>query len=391
MNNKLALYGGTPIRFKKDKQKFPIGKEEKKAAIEVIKSGFLSAFRGGKHVQIFEKEFANFCDCQFGIATTSGTTALHTAISSIGLKKGDEVLVPAFTFVSSASVILQENATPVFVDIDDSFCMDTDDLEKKITPKTKAIVVVHLFGNPADMEKIMKIAKKYSFKVIEDCAQAHGATINNKKVGSFGDFGCFSFFQTKNMTCGEGGMVVTNDENLYKKAKLKREHGSLQKEDGSWYNYEELGYNYNMTEIQAAIGLEQLKKLPLLNHKRQQNSSVYKKLLKNLDLKFILERENTENVCHNFPLLLPKCLVDKRDLFVKALKAEGVWADVCYPKPLFRTNLFINLGICGKCPAIEDVSSRIINLPTDPTITKEYVVDTCNAVKKCLKVFLDDK
>lgn len=390
MENKIALYGGSPVRSKKDKQEFFIGTQEKKAAIAVIRSGILSSFRGGKYVKTFEQNFSSFCGCKFGVATTSGTTALHTAISSIGLNRNDEVLVPAFTFVSSASVILQEGAKPVFVDIDHSFCIDIDDLERKITPKSKAIIVVHLFGNPVDMKGIMEIAKKYSLKVIEDCAQAHGASINGKMVGSFGDFGCFSFFQTKNMTCGEGGMVVTNNEELYKKAKLKREHGSLQKEDGSWYNYEELGYNYNMTEIQGAIGIEQLKKLPTLNRKRQKNANLYKKLLTNLNLEFMKEREGSEVVFHNFPVLLPKSLVEKRGLFVDALKTEGVWADICYPKPLYSTNLFVNLGIKGECPIIEDVSSRIINLPTDPKITKDYVIDTCKAIKKCLNYFSNE-
>jgi dTDP-4-amino-4,6-dideoxygalactose transaminase len=388
MKNKLAFFGGKPIRVKRKLKSGKIfGKEEEKKVLKILKSGILSCFRGGPYVKEFEKKFAEFCGCKFGLATTSGTTALHTALAALNLKQGDEVIVPAFTFVSTASVIIQERLKPVFVDIDETFCIDSKDIERKITSKTKAIIPVHLFGNPADMPRIIEIAKKYSLFIIEDCAQAHGASIQGKRVGSFGDFGCFSFFQTKNMTCGEGGMVVTSNKNLYLKAKLKREHGSPEITGGSWYNYQELGYNYNMTEIQAAIGTLQLKRLEKFNKKRIKNANLYRRLLCKQPLTFIKDRPNTLNVYHNFPMLLPKCLSSKRDVFVKAVRAEGVWIDVCYPKPLYKTPLFIKLGIRGKCPFTEDVASRIVNAFTDPTIPKDYIHDTCRAIIKCLNYF----
>jgi perosamine synthetase len=385
-NQDLAINGGSPVRTIKDKRQYTIGEEEKAMVMKVMENGILSAFRGGEFVREFENKFSDFCGCKYGIATTSGTTALHTAVSALGLKPGDEVIVPAYTFVSTASVVIQENATPVFADIDESFNLDMADVKRKITPKTKAVIVVHLFGNPANMEELMKVARDKSLVVIEDCAQAHGAILNNKKAGSFGDFGCFSFFQTKNMTCGEGGMVITNDSVLYSKAKRKREHGSLDIPGGSWYNYEELGYNYNMTEMQAAVGLAQLDKLPRFNEKRIENGKRYRKLLADTNLLFI--KDNGVNVYHNFPILIPAELSPKRDEIVSAIRAEGVWVDVCYPKALYQTNLFINMGIKGDCPMTENVASRMITAFTDPLVSKDYIEDTCKAIKKCISYFL---
>lgn len=388
MKNKLAIYGGKPIRGKrKFKSGRIFGKEEERKVLRILRSDILSCFRGGPYVKEFEKKFASFCGCEFGLATTSGTTALHTALAALNLKRGDEVIIPAFTFVSTASVIIQEGGKPVFADIDETFCINPNDIEKKITPRTKAIIPVHLFGNPADMSRIIEIAKRYSLFIIEDCAQAHGASIREKRVGSFGDFGCFSFFQTKNMTCGEGGMVVTNNKNLYLRAKLKREHGSPETPGGNWYNYQELGYNYNMTEIQAAIGIVQLKRLEKFNLRRIKNANLYRKILYKQPLTFIKDRPDAVNVYHNFPMLLPKHLSSKRDIFVKAVRSEGVWIDICYPKPLYKTPLFINLGLKGKCPFAEDVASRIVNAFTDPTLSKDYIYDTCRAIIKCLNYF----
>lgn len=388
MSQNLAIYGGTKIRDAIDPRVSPIGLRERKAVNSVLDSGLLSAFRGGPRVLEFEEKFAHYCGCRYAMTTTSGTTALHAALSACELNPGDEVVVPALTFVSTASVVLQENATPVFADIDDTYCMDPEDLERKITKKTKAIIVVHLYGHPANMPAILAIARKHKLRVIEDCAQAHGASIHDLKVGAFGDFGCFSFFQTKNMTCGEGGMVTTNNERLYEKCRLRREHGSPRTAGNSWYNYEVLGFNYNMTEIQAAIGIVQLSRLPQLNRKRVANAQHYRRLLSSLPLSLPPVHAGYSNVYHNFPVLLPGALAAKRDLIVEAIRAEGVWADVCYPLPLYRTELFARRGISGDCPRSETFASSIITLFTDPQIQPDYLRDTCLALHKCISYFL---
>lgn len=379
--SELALLGGKPIRTKSKWKSSPFGIEELKAVRRVIESGLLSKFRGGPEVKKFEQEFASYIDTQYAIATTSGTTALHTALSVLSLKEGSEVIVPALTFVSTASVVLQERLKPVFVDVDKTFCLDPKDLEKKITKKTKAIIPAHIYGHPSNMALITKIARCGDLFIIEDACQAHGAAVGNKKVGSIGNFGCFSFFQTKNMSCGEGGMVTTSDKSLYKAARLKREHGSPL-DSPSWYFYQTLGYNYNMTEFQAAVGREQLRKLDQFNRRRIINAKKYIKVLENKGLSFIETRPGYKNVFHNLPVLLPLSLRKKRDFFVEALQAEGIPVGVAYPCPLYKTRLFIKAGVEANCPRAEEVASRIFNLFTDPTIDPSLINDTQKAIEK---------
>jgi dTDP-4-amino-4,6-dideoxygalactose transaminase len=281
MKTKLAIHGGRPVQ-KSGKIKSAIGKEELLAAKNVVKGGVLSSFRGGNEVRSFESSFAEYVGASNGLATTSGTTALHTCVAALGLTPNDEVLVPALTFVSTASVVVQESAKVVFVDVGDDYCMDPGDLERKITPRSKAVIPVHLYGRPAPMDEIRKIAKKFNLVVIEDACQSHGATYKDSKTGSLGDAGCFSFFQTKNMTCGEGGMITTSSADYYDKLCQRREHGSP-RSSTTWYNYEVLGYNYNMTEVQGAIGKVQLAKLDTMNNARIANAKLYDESLGGLD------------------------------------------------------------------------------------------------------------
>jgi len=386
--NKLAIFGGEPIRKEPFVWKSSIGEEEKKAVIEVLESGRLSVFRGGNKVRKFERKFSDYCNSNYGIATTSGTTALHTAVSSLGIGPEDEVIVPSLTFVSTASIILQQGARPVFADIDkESYCMSAEDLESKITKKTKAIIPVHIFGHPAEMNKILSIARKHSLYIIEDAAQAHGAEYKGKKVGSFGDCGCFSFFQTKNMTCGEGGMVLSNDLGLYQELRLRREHGSPENQK-TWYVYDILGFNYNMTELQAAIGIVQLEKLDYFNKRRRENAKFYFKKLKKTSLVLPQIKKDIYHVFHNFPVLLPKEISEVRDNFILAVKAEGVPIDVCYPSPLYKSKIFNELNGGVFCPNTEDISSRIITLFTDPCLTKKDLKDISDAVMKVSEYYI---
>jgi len=390
MVNNLAIFGGNPVSANQLVRPSPIGRSEINAVARVLNSGVLSKAGRGKNVKIFEKKFAQFHNLKYAITTTSGTTALHTAICSLGIKQGDEILVPNLTFVSSASVVLQQNATPVFVDIDPiTFCMITDDLESKITKRTKAIMVVHLYGHPAEMNKIIKIAKKYNLKIIEDCAQSHGAKYKGKRVGTFGDIACFSFYQTKNLTCGEGGMIITDNEKLYKVCASIVDHG-LVNGNLQGYDYDRLGYNYHMTEIQAVVGIEQLKRLERMNTQRIINANKYKHILRGEGLIFQDDNKNINHVYYVLTALLPKKLKDKRDWFVDAVRAEGVEINKIYPKPLSESELFSSFNDGSLYPNTFDITMRLFNFYTNPGVTDHYIKKTCEAVKKVLN-YLNSK
>jgi len=390
MTNKLAIFGGKPISVKKLVKPSPIGKPEINAVMRILNKGILSKAGRGENVKTFEREFVQFHNLKYAITTTSGTTALHTAICALNIKKGDEILVPDLTFISSASVILQQQATPIFVDIDTTtFCIDTADMEKKITEKTKAIVVVHLYGHPVEINTIIKIAKKHNLKIIEDCAQSHGAKYKGQYVGTFGDIACFSFYQTKNLTCGEGGMVLTNNEELFKSCSSIVDHGLI---NGNLqgYNYDRLGYNYHMTEIQATIGIEQLKKLKRMNKQRANNANKYKKILKDTELIFQDDNKNINHVYYVLTALLPEKLKNKRDWFVDAVRAEGVEINKIYPKPLHEAKLFSPFSKKNQCPNTSNITTRLFNFYTNPGVTDNYIKLTCDAVKKVLN-YLNDK
>ena len=254
-----------------------IEEEEINAVIDVMKSGMIA--QGPKVIE-FEEEFAKFVGAKYGIATNSGTSALHVALLAAGIGEGDEVITTPFTFAATGNSILYTGARPVFVDIDpETFTIDPSKIEEAITDKTKAIMPVQLYGQSADMDAIMKIAKEQDLIVIEDAAQAHGAEYNGVKVGNLGDMACFSFYPTKNMTTSEGGMITTNNEEFAENAKIYRAHGSATK-----YHHDVLGYNFRMTDIGAAIGIEQLKKLESFNDKRIENAKYLNEALADCDL-----------------------------------------------------------------------------------------------------------
>src|SRR3989339_8180 len=381
-SEKLAIFGGNPVFKKKIPILSMIGKEEKEAVFNVLESGILSQSRQGYYVGLFENSFAQYFKNKYAVSTSSGTTALHTAICTLGIGSDDEVLVPALTFVSTASVVLQEGARPVFVDINpDTFNIDMGDLEKKITKKTKAIIIVHLYGNPNNAIMIEKIAKKYKLIIIEDCAQAYGALFKDEYVGGFGDISCFSFQQSKNMICGEGGMVITNNKNLYKKCATIVNHGLINS-DLQKYDYDRLGYNYHLTELQAAIGIEQLKKLKVMNCLRRKNANLYKKYLRDTELIFQKETDNSQSTYYCLTALLPERFKNKRDWFVEALRAENAEILRLYPLSLPQTKLFKRESPI--CPVAMNVSGRLFNFLTNPGITEEYVKKTCKAVRKVL-------
>lgn len=250
--------------------------------LKYLTDAFLSTWISstGKYIGIFEENFAKFCDCKYGIATSNGTTALHLALISLGIGIGDEVIVPDLTFAATINSVIYTGATPVIVDIEkDSWCIDPFEIEKAITSKTKAIIPVHLYGQPCDMDKIMTLAKKYNLCVIEDCAEAHGAKFKGEIVGSFGDIGCFSFYGNKVITTGEGGMCVTNSKEVCEKIKVLRDHG-MNKSRRYWHDV--IGYNYRMTNLQAAIGVAQLERIDEILLERKNLENEYRERLQEL-------------------------------------------------------------------------------------------------------------
>lgn len=387
----LAIHGGTPVCNKVIGKKLALGKEEFCAVNKVLESGILSMAGRGYFVKEFENNFAHFHGVSYAITTTSGTSALHTAVAAIGITFGDEVLVPALTFVSSASVIVQQGGIPVFVDVNMcDYCINVDDLISKITEKTKAIVLVHLYGAPVNMKKVLLIAEKFNLRVIEDCAQAHGARYHEKLVGTFGDMACFSFYQTKNMTCGEGGMVITNDEDLYKVCRSLSDHGII---NGNLYayDYERLGYNYHMSELQASIGIEQLKKLDSMNIIRRKNANRYRELLNDTPISFQNDDLNNYHVYYSLTALLPERLINQRDWFVDAVRAENVEINKIYPVSLNKTKYYLKYCSENLCNNAENISARLFNFYTNPGVSTEYIEKTCDAVKKVLNYLLYEK
>ncbi|TFG29521.1 MAG: DegT/DnrJ/EryC1/StrS family aminotransferase [Promethearchaeota archaeon] len=321
-----------------------ISEEEKKAVMKVLDSRLLSSL-AGKVVETFEREFAEYIGVKHAIAVNSGTAALHIAIASLDIGPGDEVIVPPFTFIATASSILHNNAIPIFADIDNqTYTLDPESVKKTITPKTKAIIPVHLAGVTADMDSLLEIAEKNNLFIIEDACQSHGAKYKGKKVGSMGDLGAFSFYPSKNMTTGEGGMVTTNSNKLARQCRLLKHHG-----EPYWYTYNRLGWNYRMTEIQGAIGRVQLKKLDEYIKIRNANAQYLTdgvNEIKGIDSPYIPEYCEP---AYNYWIgrIHPELIgLDKDQFISKFPKGKTL-----YPKPLYETKLFQQkIGYPKGCP-----------------------------------------
>lgn len=347
-----------------------ITKEEEKAVLSVLRSGILAQ---GEKVNKLEKRFSSYVGTKYAIAVSNGSLALLLSLLAHGIGKGDEVITTPFSFIASSNAILFASAKPVFVDIDaSSFNINPDLVEEKITKKTKALLIVHLFGCPCQMDKILKIVKKHKLILIEDACQAHGAEYKAKKVGSFGT-GCFSFYATKNMTTGEGGMITTNDKMIADKIRLLRNHGSKVR-----YYHEELGFNFRMTDIQAAIGVEQLKKLDKLNGIRVRNALIFNKMLDGI--KGIITPKilpDIIHVFHQYTIRVTKEFSLTRDELAEKLKAKGIQTGIFYPLPIHKQKLYQRLGYNDRLPVSERISKEVLSLPVHPGIIKkniEYII-----------------
>jgi perosamine synthetase len=347
-----------------------LGEEELEAVREVMASGYIVQ---GPKVAAFEEAFAETCGVQYAVATSSGTTALHIALLAHGIGSGDEVVTTPFTFIASASSILFTGARPVFADIEeDTFNIEPTRIEEKITPRTKAIMPVHLYGHPCDMDAILKIAERRGLVVVEDAAQAVGAEYHGRRTGSFGT-GCFSLYATKNITTAEGGIITTDDPEIADRARLLRSHGSRQR-----YYHESLGYNFRMTDIQAAIGLVQIQKLEQYTAARQDNAAYLTQHLRGVIPPVV--REGCRHVFHQYTVRVP----EGRDEAVEHLKAAGVGVGVFYPLPLHHQKLLLDLGYDDSMPVSERLAQEVISLPVHPALSQadlEHIVEAVNAFR----------
>lgn len=359
--------------------KVALGDEEINAAVEVLRSGNL---RQGKKTAEFERAFAEKVGARYAIAVSSGTAALHIAYLAT-LQPGDEVLVPSFTHISTASMVHFAGCKPIFCDIDPrTFTLDVEDARKRLTEKTRAIAPVHLFGNACDIDEIIDFAKEHDLKIIWDAAQAHGTKYRGQDVGSFGDLVCYSFYPTKNMITGEGGMITTNDPALAERSRLLRNHWQTEK-----YYHPGLGFNYRMTDVEAAIGLEQLRKLDHFVQRRRENAAYLTERLSKIEgiiTPFV--PEGVEHSYHQYTILLE---LDKlnhtRDEFVHALKEEGIGTGVHYPRPLHKQPAFQAMFEDNSLPLSEEISGKILSLPVHPHLRQDDLDKIIGGVRKVLK------
>ena len=356
-----------------------LGREEMEAVRRVFESGVLVQ---GQRIRLFEKEFADYIGVEHAVALANGTLALDTALKALRIGPGDEVVTSAFSFVASSNCVLFQGARPVFADIDPrSFNIDPSDVVEKITAKTRAIIPVHLFGQPAEMDALKEIAEDNGIALVEDAAQAHGAEFKGRKVGGLGDVGCFSFYATKNMTTGEGGMITTNSSELARKGRLLRNHG-----DAGKYHHVILGYNYRMSEASAAVGSVQLKKLDKLNERRKENASLLTRGIEKISgLTPPCVNDVVRHVFYQYVVRVEEDYSMERDKLAGYLRGRGVGVAVHYPTPVYRQPLYKELGY-GKtvCPVAEDASKRVLSLPVHPSVTEEditYILDVLKEVR----------
>ena len=392
-----AIKGGTPVREKKifyGRQ--CVGEDDVKAVSEVLTSDFITC---GPMVQKLEEELASYTGAKYAVAVSNGTAALHCACIAAGIKEGDEVITTPLTFAASANCARYVGATPVFADVNPkTYNIDPADIRRKITPKTKAVVAVDFTGQCVEFEEIRKICDEYNLVFIEDAAHAIGTAYNGKKVGSLADITTFSFHPVKTITCGEGGAVTTNTEEFYKKIVLAHTHGITHDEDlmeeapheGIWY-YEQisLGYNYRLTDFQAAMLSSQLKKLEAFKMRRQEIVKKYNDAFKDVDGIIVQEEIEQSDTCRHLYIIrldLDKLTCTRREFF-DAMSAENVQCQIHYV-PVYWFPYYKNLGYGkGLCPNAEEIYKSILSIPLYPSLTDSDVDDVIHAVKKLVDYY----
>ena len=331
----------------------------------------------GPRGKAFEAEVAAYCGVKHAIGVASGTDALHLALRAAGLGEGDEVITSPFTFIATAEAVSYVGATPVFVDIDPAtFNIDVHLIEAAINDKTRAILPVHLFGQPADLAPIVALCEKYKLKLIEDCAQSFGAEYGGKKSGSFGDLGCFSFFPGKNLGCyGDGGMVITNDDAFAREVNVLRNHGSRER-----YHHSMLGYNSRLDEMQAVVLRAKLPHLDGYNQSRRKNAHLYTQRLKGTPIIPPFEDGKGVHVYHQYTVLSPV-----RDQLHQALTAAGIASAVYYPIPLHRQEVYREAYAGCRFPVADEVASKVLSLPMYPELTEDQIHRVCDVLLEAVK------
>ncbi len=353
-----------------------VDEEIKEAAQRVLES---KKYVKGEEVKAFEEEFASLCNTRYGIATNSGTSALHVAMLATGMKRGDEVIVPSHTFVATVSPLLHIGAKPVFAEVDrETYTLDPDEIRKKITDKTKAIIPVHLYGHPCDMDPVLELAREYRLKIIEDACQAHGAEYKGKRVGSIGNMACFSFFPSKNMTvAGDGGMIVTNNEDYAVKARALVNQGRMK---GRKYKHDFAGFNYRMSEILAAVGRVQLKHLPEWIERRRKVAGWYNSRLDADDIVLPVEKGWAKHVYHLYVIRHKE-----RDKLKEFLKGRGIATGIHYPLPVHLQPAMKEYAGNVRLKFTERVTEEVLSVPMHPEMKEEDVEYVANSIKEWLR------
>jgi perosamine synthetase len=350
-----------------------IGDEEREGVLAVLQSGQLTQ---GKVVPELEARFADWCGANHAVAVSSGTAALHVALLAHGIKAGDEVITSPFTFIASANAVLFVGARPVFVDVEpETFCLDPSQVEAAITPRTRAILPVHLYGHPAAMPQLAEIASRHGVLLIEDACQAHGATVNGQKVGTLGQSAAFSLYPSKNMTAGEGGFITTNDDELAHRARLLRSHGS-----SGDYRHHLLGYNFRLSDVHAAIGLAQLRKLDGFNASRRRNAEVLSQGLSGLaSITTPTERPGYAHVYHQYTVRVH----EGRNELQRTLMEAGVESRIYYPLAIHQQPLYQELGYDGmRAPVAERLTREVLSIPVHPAVTELDLERIVHAVRR---------
>ncbi len=356
-----------------------IGDEEIAAVADVMRSGMIAS---GPAVTRFEQAFSGYCGADHSVAVANGTVALHAALLALGIGAGDEVIVPSFSFIASATCVSMCGARPVFVDVDPAtYTIDPEAVNAAITEMTKAIIGVHLFGHPFEVDAVSELCDDHSLALVEDAAQAHGAMYNGKRVGSFGDLACFSFYPTKNMTTGEGGMVLARDPEVARRVRQLVNHGQAEK-----YLHTMIGYNYRMTDIGAAIGLEQLKRLDGFNARRNRNAEGLSGGLQEIDgLVAPTTRDGMYHVFHQYVVRITDEFPLSRQALMDRLAGEGIGSAVHYPIPIHRQPVYRGPGGDAGCPVSTRVAAEVLSLPVHPGVTDEQVERICSVIREAAR------
>lgn len=353
-----------------------MGDEEIEAVTGVLRSGMIAK---GPRVAEFESAFSRFCGAGHGVAVNNGTAALHATLLALGIGPGEEVIVPAFTFFATGSSVCMAGARPVFCDVDPAtYNISPEAVQEAMTERTRAVIGVHLFGQPFEVNALREICDDRSIVLVEDAAQAHGAEFHGEKTGGLAAAGCFSFYPTKNMTTGEGGMVTTDDESLAKKIRMIIDHGQEGK-----YLHTCLGYNFRMTDISAAIGLVQLRKLDRYNTRRREIAAYYDTHISGAGLVVPSALPGMKHVYHQYVLRVTEECRLTRDQLAIALREHGVGTAVHYPLPLHKQPFLAPFGRECRCPVAEQIAGEVLSLPVHPRVTDkemEHVVASLREV-----------